>query len=968
MLHIKDFRMEYQKNPLGMDAPNPRFSWKLQSDRKNTVQASYHIAVRNGSELVWDSGIVETDTSICVKYPGTDQGIGSKRSIGAAAESLKPQARYEVKVEVTDNHGEDASAEGWFETGLMGAGQWKADWITHGFEDDLEPCAVFIKRFHSEKEIAKARLYASALGIYEFTVNGRPGSDIHFAPGWTSYQERIQYQTYDVAELLGEENELRFVVGNGWYKGILGFFNQGDHYGKRTALIAQLEITYTDGTIEKIVTDESWETTTGAHRYSEIYHGEVIDYRFEKESKLKAADAGTNTASKETVDPAVLEIRPARRIEQSKEVLTAQQDEPVRITERRPGEKLIHTPKGEVVIDFGQNLTGVVEVKLCKKRGTKVVIRHAEALDENGNFYTVNLRTAKATDTFICSGEEDLFRPMFTYHGFRYIQVEGLGEDVDPKDFTACVLHTDLEKTGSFTCSNEAVNRLAQNIDWGLRDNFLDIPTDCPQRDERLGYTGDAQIFLSTAACCRNVALFFEKWLQDLKYEQSLGAGIPTTVPNILGPGGGIAIWHDAAAIIPWTLYQNYGDRTFLEEQFDSMVSCVEYSRSLTGEDGLIKTGQQLGDWVSMDVPRGPMLKRTEEVWNLELIEKMGSTDPYFVANVYYAYSTSLAAQAAKVLGKEEEAEKYRKQHEEILEKIRDEYITKNGRLVSETQTGCVLALQFDIAEKKHRAGIFEALKQNLRQHKNHLTTGFAGTPFLCPVLSENGAHDLAGNVFLKEDCPSWLYHVKLGATTMWELWDGVNPDGSFNKFEMNSLNHYSYGSIGGWMYHDLLGLDILEPGYKKSRIAPRLIKGIPEMKGSIETVYGTLGCEISCVDHKYVADITIPENTTAVVSLPDREEEVLGSGRYHYEYETEDAFEKERYDYDSLFGELIEDPIGNRLLNQYAKELMENEMFLMFAKDHPITDISGMLPPEAMGLIDMVIAQCNKESIRRPK
>ena len=949
MLYIKEFRIEYQKNPLGIDTPTPRFSWKLQSDRMHTFQTSYHITTISSDEIVWDSGIVEEDTSVCVKYPGIN--------------GLQPQTRYEVNVEVTDNHGETASASGWFETGLLGADQWKAHWITHGFEDDLEPSAIFIKKFFAKKKIVKARLYASALGIYEFTINGRPGSDIHFAPGWTSYQKRIQYQTYDVAEHLGEENEIRFLVGNGWYKGILGFLNQGNHYGKRTALIAQLEMTYSDGTTEMIVTDESWETTTGAHRYSEIYHGETIDYRYEKESKPKAEGSIENVDLEKTADryASASEIRPAKRYEQSKEVLTAQQDEPVRITERRPGEKLIITPKREVVIDFGQNLTGVVEVKLCKKRGTKVVIRHAEALDENGNFYTVNLRTAKATDTFICSGEEDFFRPRFTYHGFRYIQVEGLGENLDPRDFTACVIHTDLEKTGYFDCSNETVNRLVQNIDWGLRDNFLDIPTDCPQRDERLGYTGDAQIFLSTAACCRNVALFFGKWLRDLKYEQSLGAGVPTTVPNILGDGVGIAIWHDAAAIVPWILYQNYGDLTFLEEQFDSMVSCVEYSRALAGKGGLIKTGQQLGDWVSMDVSRGPMLRYTDDVWNLEMTENRGSTDPYFVANVYYAYSTSLVAAAAKALGKTEEAEKYQKLYDEILKKIRDEYITKNGRLVSETQTGCALALQFGIAEEKHRAGVLEALKNNLKQHKNHLTTGFAGTPFLCPVLSENGAHDLAGNVFLKEDCPSWLYHVKLGATTMWELWDGVNPDGSFNKFEMNSLNHYSYGSIGGWIYHELLGLKILEPGYKKSRIAPRLIKGIPEMKGSIETVYGTLGCEIRCVDHQYVADIVIPENTTAVVCLPERDEEVLGSGRYHYEYGTESTFEKERYDYDSLFGDLMENPVGSQLLNQYAKELMENEMFLLFAKDHPITEVSGMLPAEAMGLLDLVIAQCNK-------
>lgn len=964
MLHVKDFRTEYRINPVGIDVSNPRFSWKLQSDKQNTIQTIYRIVVCTEKEVVWDSGIRLEDTSICVKYNtktcASPSGNITERCSG---KKLEPRTRYKVKVEVMDNHGESATAEGWFETGLMTTDNWRADWITHGFEDDLEACAIYVKKFQIKKEVVKARVYASALGIYEFTVNGKPGSDVHFAPGWTSYQSRIQYQTYDITELLKENNEIQFIVGNGWYKGIFGFFNQGNHYGNRTALIAQIEIDYADETKAWIVTDESWSSTTGAQRYSEIYHGEVIDYRFTKRDDFsvipdEVENIGEMYERKEVVVP---EVRPVRVYEQSKEVLIAQQNEPVRITERRAGEKLIITPKGEVVIDFGQNLTGVVEVKLQKKRGTKVVIRHAEALDERGNFYTVNLRTAKATDTFICSGEVDTFRPMFTYHGFRYIQVEGLGEDINPENFTACIIHTDLEKTGNFKCSNKAVNQLVQNIDWGLRDNFLDIPTDCPQRDERLGYTGDAQIFLSTASCFRNVALFFEKWMQDLKYEQSLGMGVPTTVPNILGPGGGIAIWHDAAAIIPWTLYQNYGDKTFLEEQFESMMACVDfYKNEMTDQTGLIKKGQQLGDWVSMDVPRGPWLKRDEEVWNLELIEKMGATDPYYVANVYYAYSTSLVVDAAKVLGKTDEVKKYQKLYDEIVQNIREEYITKNGRLISETQTGCVLALHFDIAEEKDREGILATLLNNLQQHKNHLTTGFAGTPFLCPTLSENGAHDIAGNVFLKEDCPSWLYHVKLGATTIWELWDGVNPDGSFNKFEMNSLNHYSYGSIGGWIYHDLLGLQIVEPGYKKSKIAPRLIKGIPSMKGTIETVYGTLGCEISCLEHKYIVDLIIPANTTAVVSLPERQEETLGSGQYHFEYKTDSSFEKERYDYDSLFRELLENPIGNRLLNQYAKELMDNELFLMFAKEHPITDLAGMLPPEAMRLIDMVIAQCN--------
>lgn len=922
-MQITDFKIEYRVNPIGVDSAAPRLSWKMETDTENTVQKSYHLIVTKGETTVWDTGLVESDKSICIVYAGAP---------------LLPQTQYQVALTVATNHGEQASAKTTFETGLMTSENFQANWITHGFEDSLEACAVFVKSFSCKGKIQKARLYASALGIYEFAVNGKPGSDVHFAPGWTSYQQTIQYQTYDITALLQEENEIRFTVGNGWYKGILGFFNQGDHYGKRTALIAQVCITYDDGTTEMVCTDETWLSTTGPHRYNDIYHGEVLDF--------------TKTEN---------EIAPVRLLDQSKSVLVAQQNDPVRITQRLCAKEKIITPQGDVVIDFGQNLTGIVEAKLCCPRGTVVTLRHAEALDEQGNFYTTNLRTAKCTDTFVCSGGEDVFFPSFTFHGFRYIAVEGLGADIDIRNFTACVLHTDFAKTGDFTCSNDLVNRLMQNIDWSLRGNSLDIPTDCPQRDERMGYTGDCLAFSGAAVCMRDMMQFWSKWLRDLKYEQSLGQGVPTTIPNVLGPSGGIGGFHDAAAVIPWVMYEVYGDEKILRDQFQSMVDCVAYTRNnLTNEKGLICTGQQLGDWVSLDVPKGPYRERKEPVWNLELVEKIGATEPYYVANVFYLRSLGCVAKAARVLGLTEAAEEYTECYEKLLAAIREEYITKNGRVISQTQTGLAMALEYGVAEDAQRETILKDLKNNLQGVNNHLRTGFAGTPVLCPALSHGGAHDIAGSVFLKEDCPGWLYSVKLGATTIWELWDGVNEDGSFNKFEMNSLNHYSYGSIGAWVYHDLLGLQLVEPGYKKSRIAPRMILGIPEMQGYIDTVYGRLSCAISCLDHKYTVDITIPANTTAIAALPEQEEQELGSGNYHYEYPTESSFVIERYNLDTLFGELIANPVGKAILSQYAKELMDNEMFLMFAQNRPISEVLGMLPPEVKPLIDMVMQQCN--------
>lgn len=943
MLRIKEFTTEYRKNPVGIDAKSPRFSWKLCAEQKGTMQTAYRLQVfyAESGKAAWDSGRVEREASICVPYEG---------------EPLRPKQQYTTLLQVWDNHGQEAAKEASFETGLMTWENMEAGWITHGFEADLEPAAVFEKRFVLRKKPQKVRLYASALGVYEFTLNGRKTADIRLAPGWTCYGSRLQYQTYDLTPFLSEENEIRFMVGNGWYKGILGFYNTGNHYGDRTALIAQIDITYEDGKKESVVTDESWISTTGPVRYSEWYHGEIIDY---SRSEFPATSAVFYA--------------------HSKEILVAQECEPVRITQRIAARRMLVTPKGECVLDFGQNLAGVVEARVKLEKGTRLFLFHGEALDEKGNFYADNLRTAKAMDTFICSGGEDFFLPRFTSHGFRYVKLEinPLGEQGQPltgeqvramvgaESFTACVHHTDLAQTGAFSCDNQEVNRLWENIDRTMRSNYIDIPTDCPQRDERLGYTGDAQLFLSTAAYHKNVALFFEKWQQDLKTEQGRGNGIPTAVPDVMNTGGGISIWHDAGTVIPWTLYQVYGDKKFLEEQFSSMKACVEFTRTkMTEENGLIQKGQQLGDWVALDVERGPMTRWKDNEWNLELNEKIGMTDRYFVANVYYAQSIRIVAQSAVALGNTKEAECYEKLYTNVLAAIRKEYFTATGRMVSESQTGCALALHYGIAKEKDRERILKTLLSNLEAHKNHLTTGFAGTRVLCRTLSENGAHDVAGTVFLKEDCPSWLYSVKLGATTVWELWDGVNPDGSFNPFEMNSLNQYAYASIGDWMFRELAGLSCLEPGYKKSRIAPRLIMGITSLQAKVETVYGMLACEISCQNGRYQATVEVPVNTTAVVSLPGRKEEELGSGVYHYEYDTTDDFVKARYHMECRFRELLENPAGKDLFERYAPELMENELFLTFARERPIREVCAMLPSEVMPLIEMIMKQCNASVI----
>jgi alpha-L-rhamnosidase len=496
-------------------------------------------------------------------------------------------------------------------------------------------------------------------------------------------------------------------------------------------------------------------------------------------------------------------------------------------------------------------------------------------LDKDGNFYTENLRGARATDTFICSGGEDVFLPAFTFHGFRYLCIEGLGTEIDITRFTACVLHTDMRETGHFSCSDPAVTQLQNNIRWGQRGNFLDIPTDCPQRDERLGWTGDAQIFASTACFNYNAALFFTKWLRDLAAEQTAEHGVPHVIPNILGDSEGAAAWSDAATIVPWTVYQTYGDQRLLAEHYESMKGWVEYIRSKAGDTHLWQSGFQYADWLALDKEEGS--------------DRVGATDIYLVASAYYAYSVGIVAETAGILGNKKDAAEYHKLREDITAAFQREYITQTGRMVSETQTGCVLALHFDLARKENRKRILASLVGNIVRHNNHLVTGFVGTPYLCHTLSDNGRHDLAGEVFLNRDYPSWLYAVDLGATSIWERWNSMMRDGSFGESGMNSFNHYAYGSIGSWMYQKIGGLQILEPGYKKSLIAPMPIKGITWADVGIKTMYGELCCRWECKDRRFTVDITIPANTTTIVRLPGKAGEFeIGSGTYHYEYETD--------------------------------------------------------------------------------
>lgn len=913
MNKIRDLRIEYRKDPIGIDEV-PRFSWKLESDKKNVKQKGYQIQVMSDGKYIWDSGHQDSEQSMLISYEGKE---------------LKPMTIHKVLVSVWNNYDEVEQITGTFETGLISKDNWQGQWITHTLPDDNSSCPVFVHQFKTPKAIKSARLYASACGVYEAKINGKKVGDIFMAPGWTSYHHRMLYQTYDITNLLRADNRIEVALGNGWYKGELGFNPMPNTYGDRTALMAMIRIEYEDGDTIFIGTDDSWQVETNEIVYSEIYHGEVQDFTRDKTSVGKAVSI--------TDDVNIGE-------------LTAQESEPVRITKRVLAKEKMISPKGEVIFDFGQNLTGLVEVKLPRVIGNKLVVRYAEALDKEGNFYTENLRLAKCTDTFIYGDEQVgmIVRPHFTFHGFRYICVEGMDDNVDTDNFVALVLHTDMEKTGSFSCDNPLVNQLQSNIVWGQRGNFLDIPTDCPQRDERMGWTGDAQVFCGTASYNYNTALFFKKWLRDMAVETTDEWGVPHVVPNILGDQAGAAAWSDAATIIPWNLYQIYGDKKQLEEMFPLMKKWVDYMRAQVCENGLWQTGFQYGDWLALDIESGST-------------DRTGGTDRYLVANAYYAHSTKLVKEAAKILGLTREEKEYSDLYDSIIEKINEEYITSTGRLVGETQTACILMLYFDLAKPEYRQRIIKTLEQNIGGHNNHLTTGFVGTPYICHCLSELGLHELAEKIFMKEDFPSWLYSVKKGATTIWERWNSILPNGDFDESGMNSLNHYAYGSIGSWLYEKVAGINSAEPGYKKIEIRPILTKGMTEVSASYESMYGTIKSGWSCKNGIIKIDITIPANTTAKIYLPEKDEFIeVGSGEYHYKYETTTSLEQEKYSVESTLGELLAEEEGKRIFEEASPGILDSPL-IKFAYDMTITELIAM-SEESRPLYQMVIDALNEK------
>ncbi len=845
MVHVHSLRCEYLDNPLGLDAEKPRISWKLSSNTRSTKQAAYQIQVsldQQFSQVAWDSDKVESDQSVHIRL-----------------DQVKVVAftTYFYRVRVWNNFGDisDWSEIAFWETGVLDFNNWRADWITASKEEDSDACDYLRKSFHLSKEVKYARAYASALGLYDLHLNGKRVGDRYFAPGWTSYKQRVQYQAYDITDQVHKgENAVGMILGNGWYKGYFGFEGRTNIYGDKRTGIAEIHVTYEDGEKEIIVTDDSWKASIGPIKMSEIYFGERYDAR----------DELVGWTEKEYNDAGWQETE---IIDYPKKNIIFQQNEPVKKIEYIKPKEVFHTPEGDTVLDMGQNMVGWMLFRVKGDHGQEVSLTHAEILDKDGNFYVGNLRKATQKIIYILKGDPsgETFEPHFTFQGFRYVKLSGFADEIALEDFTGVVLHSDMASTGEFECSNDLVNQLHHNINWGLKGNFVDVPTDCPQRDERLGWTGDAQMFFRTSAYLKNVAPFFTKWLKDLEADQLENGGVPYVIPDIIqktsGNLGGVthsvAAWGDASVIIPWSMYVYFGDSRILAEQYQSMKQWVEYIRDQGTKEELWDTGFQLGDWLGLDS---------------EPDTYTGATDKTLIATAYFAHSTELLVKTAEVLGKAEDVKAYQLLLDNIKNAYQERFLTDAGQLTVPTQTAHVLTLMFELVAEQTSKQIAADLATLIEKQNYHLTTGFIGAPYLNIVLSKYGYHDIACKLLLQTDYPSWLYQVTKGATTVWEHWDSIKEDGSFWSDDMNSFNHYAYGSIGEWLYKVLGGIDssTSKPGYKHIVLEPRTGAEMDWVTASVDTNYGKVVSAWEYKEGVFSYHITVPVNTTATVILND--------------------------------------------------------------------------------------------------
>ena len=843
---VVGLRAEYLTDPVGLDAMRPRLSWRIASGVRNTVQSDYEVqvatseaALAHGVHLVWDSGKLKSDASVFVNDAGPAPASAT---------------RYYWRVRVWTAAGDVSawSPAAYWETGLLRATDWTAKWIgpaPQPGDSGVTPSPLLRREFELHGRVRSARLYVTSLGLNQVYLNGRRVGRAELTPGWTSYHHRLEYLTYDVTALLrAGDNAVGAMLGDGWYRGYLGFDHARNLYGEHRALLLQLDVRYDDGRTERIASDGKWKTIDGPVRSSDIYNGETYDARLERTGWTSAPYDDGSWAPVAVLDAPAAQLvapvaPPVRRVRELKPV------------------SIRTAPNGEIVFDLGQNFAGWARLTVHGPAGTPVTMRFAEVLDHDGNIYTGNLRRAEQTDRYILKGGgTEVYEPHFTYHGFRYVAVSGLPGAPDSSTITGIALSSDLERTGTFVTSDTMLNQLQHNIQWGQRSNFMGVPTDCPQRDERLGWTGDAQVFARTAAFNMDVDGFFSNWLADVAIDQHADGSLPWVIPNPMGGDStdkaGTAGWGDASVIVPWTMFLAYGDRGLLARQYPSMRAWVDFEKRQTGADHVWRPGWQFGDWLAYH--------------STDAGYPGATTGTDLIATAFLAHSADLVARAARALGKVDDAAEYEALFRTERSAFDHEFVTPAGRVGESTQTAYALALQFDLLPDSLTATAGARLVQDVHLHDGHLTTGFLGTPYILDALARTGHLHAAYALLLQRTYPSWLYPITRGATTMWERWDGIEPDGTFEDPSMNSFNHYAFGAVGDWMYRTIGGLDVdpAAPGYKHSLIAPRPGGGLTSARASIVTQYGTLASAWRLEDSVFTLDVTVPPNTSSAVTL----------------------------------------------------------------------------------------------------
>lgn len=874
-MRIKNVRINGMENPTGFDFGTVCVSWKVrEASGKEQQNVKIEVSLTESFEEV-----------LCVK---------EGKELNSAAEKLEFQqnahTRYYVRVTVTDDKGETAVSEpAYFETGKMEE-PWVGKWITTEKEDTFHP--LFVKSFEAKKGLASARLYICGLGLFTAELNGKKVGDEVLTPYYSNYHDEEQYITFDITENVKEQNRLTVSLGNGWFKGKFGLNNQSNNFGDEFKLIAELRLVYEDGEVQVIGTDETWEYIGSDVEDDGIYDGEIINHLLWKEKENLPKKAVLTEAEGK---------------------LVARYSLPVMEMEDMQVKEVIYTPLGETVLDFGQNFAGYVTFRNHLPEGTRIVFDHGEIL-QDGNFYNENYRSAKSQFVYVSDGRDELVRPSFTYFGFRYVRVTGWPGEEKEEDFTGKALYSKMDRTGYIETGHQGVNRLFLNALWGQKSNFIDFPTDCPQRDERLGWTGDAQVFSGTASFNMDTTAFYHKFLHDLRNEQVKYDGILPGVIPVLDPNGPIfsSVWGDIATILPMVVYEHSGNVETLRENYPMMkdwVDKITKEDKARGQKYLYDFGNQLGDWLALD-------GRTEQ--SME-----GGTDAYYIGSNYYAMSVQKTATAAEILGYKEDEAYYKDLYEKIKAAIIREYFTETGRLAIDSQTGYIVALYSGIYRDKE--AVVAGLKARFYKDCYKLKGGFTGAPILCRVLAENGFEEDAFYFLMQEEYPGWMHCINLGATTIWERWNSVLDDGHLSGTMMNSLNHYSYGAIVEYLYRDVAGLKALEPGFKKALITPLMNGKLKYMNMTYDSAYGEYKVSWKVLkDGNVSVDIQVPFGCSAVIGLPFYEGEVteVAAGSYHYEYRPIEDL-RQRYNHKTMFKDMMHDPEAMKVIERVSPMLM---------------------------------------------